>query len=182
MTTRVDATEVINFWFEEIESSRWFKKDDAFDELLRERFLSVHESATKAELFWWRDTAKGRLAEIIVLDQFSRNMFRDQPQSFAFDGLALCLAQEAIAAGADAELGDRERPFMYMPYMHSESVEIHEVAVTLFARLKTGGNLEYEKRHKAIIDRFGRYPHRNELLNRPSTPEEMVFLKEQRGS
>ncbi len=180
--TRVTATEVIHFWFEEIESSRWYKRDDSFDELLRKRFLSVHESATKAELFCWRDTAEGRLAEIIVLDQFSRNMFRDQPQSYAFDGLALCLAQAAIAAGADEELCDRKRAFMYMPYMHSESVEIHEVAITLFARLKTGNNLEYEKSHKAIIDRFGRYPHRNELLSRPSTPEEIAFLEKANGS
>ena len=174
----VDSRQIIRFWFEEVDSSQWYKKDDAFDELLRRRFFTVHEAASKAELYWWRNTATGRLAEIIVLDQFSRNIFRDQPQSFAHDAMALCLAQEAIAAGADKGLTEQQQPFMYMPYMHSESVEIHEVALTLFARLKTGNNLEYEMRHKAIIDRFGRYPHRNELLNRPSTPEEIEFLKE----
>lgn len=176
--TRVDSRQIVSFWFEEIDSRHWYRKDEAFDELLRERFLSVHESATRAEFFWWRDSAKGRLAEIIVLDQFSRNMFRDQPEAFAHDPMALCLAQEAIAAGADEELGEQEKAFMYMPYMHSESAQVHEVAVTLFARLKIGDNLEYEKQHKAIIDRFGRYPHRNALLNRPSTPEETAFLKE----
>lgn len=176
--SRVDSRQIVSFWFEEIDSMHWYKKDEAFDELLRERFLSVHESATRAELFWWRDSAKGRLAEIIVLDQFSRNMFRDQPESFAHDAMALCLAQEAITAGADKELSEQEKSFMYMPYMHSESIEIHEVALTLFGRLKSKSNLQYEQRHKAIIDRFGRYPHRNELLNRPSTPEEIVFLQE----
>ncbi len=174
--TRVDSRQIYSFWFEEIDSRHWYKKDDAFDQLLRERFLAVHESATKAELFWWRDSAKGRLAEIIVLDQFSRNMFRDQPAAFAHDAMALCLAQEAIANGADEELSERDRAFIYMPYMHSESAEVHEVALTLFTRL--GNNIEYEKRHKAIIDRFGRYPHRNALLDRPSTPDEIAFLKE----
>lgn len=167
--------EVIAFWFEEIEPAQHWKKDPDFDQLIRDRFGIVHAAATRCELFSWREEPEGRLAEIIVLDQFSRNMFRDRPAAFASDPLALALAQEAIAWGADKQI-DRDRvSFLYMPFMHSESALIHEEAVKLFASLE---NLEYELKHKAIIDRFGRYPHRNEVLGRVSTPEELEFLQE----
>ncbi|EAO7613966.1 DUF924 domain-containing protein, partial [Salmonella enterica] len=124
----------------------------------------------------WRKTAEGRLAEIIVLDQFSRNLFRDSPQAFAQDSLALALAQEAISLNLDQQLSPEQRAFLYMPFMHSESKLIHEFALKLFQRLGNPTNLEFEKKHKVIIDRFGRYPHRNQILGRESTDEELTFL------
>ena len=169
---------IIDFWFQEIEPPAWWKKDPDFDQLLQERFGKVHAMATAGELSGWRETALGRLAEIIVLDQFSRNIFRDTQQAFACDGIALVLAQEAVSSGADNELTPGQRAFLYMPYMHSESPCIHKKAVDLFgAEGMSSGNLEFEMKHKAIIDRFGRYPHRNELFGRVSTDEEVAFLE-----
>ena len=170
--------EILKFWFEEIQPAQRWKKDPAFDLLIFDRFSDVHASANRGELYTWRTTALGRLAEIIVLDQFSRNMFRDKPESFASDALALVLAQEAIAMGADTELTPEERAFLYMPYMHSESLIIHEVAVKLFEK---AGSLEFELKHKSIIEQFGRYPHRNDILGRISTEAELEFMKTNSG-
>lgn len=125
----------------------------------------------------WRDQPQGRLAEVIVLDQFSRNLFRDHPRAWAQDAQALVLAQEAVRAGADRLLNTRQRAFLYMPYMHSESRLIHQVALRLFSQPGMSLQLDYERRHAVIIERFGRYPHRNAVLGRPSTPEEAAFLK-----
>jgi uncharacterized protein (DUF924 family) len=168
--------DILHFWFEEIEQSQWWVKDLAFDNLILDRYADIHSAANCCELFGWRTSAEGRLAEIIILDQFSRNMFRDKPQSFASDALALALSQEAIAVGADTQLNTIQRTFLYMPYMHSESLLIHEVAVELFQKLGAQGNLDFEIKHKKIIERFGRYPHRNEILARQSTGEEIEFL------
>jgi uncharacterized protein (DUF924 family) len=168
--------DVLHFWFEEITESQWWVKDEALDQLIASRFVNIHSQANACELYTWRSTAKGRLAEIIVLDQFSRNIFRDKPEAFASDALALALAQEAIAAKADEQLSSIERSFLYMPYMHSESLAIHEVAVGLFENNGIASNYDFEIKHKAIIERFGRYPHRNNILGRESTPEEIEFL------
>jgi uncharacterized protein (DUF924 family) len=170
--------EILKFWFEEIESAQWWKKDEDFDRALIARFSDIHARAARCELFDWRADPRGRLAEIIVLDQFSRNMFRDTPLAFANDALALALAQEAVAAGADEALSPVQRSFLYMPYMHSESLKIHEIAVELFRRNGIQGNLDFELKHKAIIERFGRYPHRNSILGRASTEDEIEFLKQ----
>ncbi|MBI1891015.1 MAG: DUF924 domain-containing protein [Burkholderiales bacterium] len=169
---------ILHFWFEEIDPSKWWVKDDAFDKLIVERFSDLHTQANKCELYAWRETPQGRLAEIIVLDQFSRNMFRGAPQAFASDALALALAQEAIAANADQALRQVEQQFLYMPFMHSESRKIHALAVELFRKNGNPSSLDYEMRHKAIIDRFGRYPHRNAILGRESTMDEIEFLKQ----
>lgn len=168
---------IIDFWFDEIDKSKWFVKDQAFDELIRSRFGRVQEKASVCELSLWRLSALGSLAEVIVLDQFSRNIFRDSAESFAYDSLALALAQSAIAQGLDAELTPAQRSFLYMPYMHSESLQIHEESTRLFTNLGIKANLDFELKHKAIIERFGRYPHRNRILGRDSTPEEEAFLK-----
>jgi uncharacterized protein (DUF924 family) len=170
--------EILRFWFEEIDPAKWWSKDDAFDQLIRARFAEVHAQATRCELFEWRADAKGRLAEIIVLDQFSRNMYRGSPLSFAGDALALALAQEAVFTRADEALSPTERSFLYLPFMHSESLKIHAVAVELYRKNGIQGNLDFEIRHKQIIERFGRYPHRNEILGRQSTDEEIEFLKQ----
>lgn len=174
----MDYQSVLQFWFEEIEPKKWWVKDPAFDQLLRERFGKLHAQAARGELFAWRKTAEGRLAEIIVLDQFSRNIFRDTPAAFAQDVLALVLAQEAVVAGADKSLPEKQCSFLYMPFMHSESLAIHDVAVKLFSKPGLEGNLDFEMKHKVIIEKFGRYPHRNEILGRASTAEELEFLKQ----
>lgn len=168
--------EILSFWFEEIDSSLWWKKDDDFDGLIRHRFLFVHQQAAQCELFEWRTSSLGRLAEVIVLDQFSRNLFRNLPQAFTSDALALGLAQEAISLGQDAALNSVERSFLYMPFMHSESLAIHDVAVNLFEKNGIQSTLEFEHKHRDIIVRFGRYPHRNAILNRESSAEELEFL------
>ena len=168
--------QIINFWFDEIEPSAWWKKDETFDALLVERYAGLHKQARNCELYEWRKAPEGHLAEIIILDQFSRNMFRDTPLAFATDSMSLALAQEAVALGADKPLTPVQRSFLYMPYMHSESLAIHEVAVELFRKNGIESNLDFEFRHKKIIERFGRYPHRNKILGRESTPEEISFL------
>jgi len=168
--------QIIDFWFEEIEPALWWKKDDDFDSLLIERFSQTHARAARCELFTWRAEAEGWLAEIIVLDQFSRNMFRDSARAFAYDAMALILSQEAIACGADEALTPVQRSFLYMPFMHSESLQIHEIAVDLFSQEGMQGNLDFELKHKEIIEQFGRYPHRNKVLGRQSTAEEVEFL------
>jgi len=170
--------EIIEFWFTEIDPRQWWKKDAGFDRLIGRRFERVHEAATRCELYSWRNTSLGRVAEIIVLDQFSRNIHRDTPLSFANDAMALCLSQEALSVKINDKLPPEQRLFCLMPFMHSESREIHKNAATLFADLDCESNLDFELKHKAIIDRFGRYPHRNEILSRPSTPEEIEFLKQ----
>ncbi|MBU2862455.1 DUF924 domain-containing protein [Reinekea forsetii] len=173
--------DVLAFWFEEINPKQWWVKDEAFDEDIRRRFLNVHQQAHQCELFSWRATAQGRLAEVIVLDQFSRNMYRDTAQAFASDTLALALAQEAVLQGDDQALSPSQRSFLYMPYMHSESLVVHEEAERLFAALGNENTLEFERRHKAIIEKYGRYPHRNYILGRESSEQEIAFL-EQPGS
>ena len=173
-----EYAQVLSFWFEETPPALRWKKDTAFDARITARFAEMHGRATRCELFDWRSCAAGRLAEIILLDQFSRNMFRDSALAFAYDALALALAQEAVAQGAEQLLDAEQRSFLYMPYMHSESLLIHQQALELFTRNGFSNNLEFEMKHKAILERFGRYPHRNVLLGRQSTADELLFLQE----
>jgi uncharacterized protein (DUF924 family) len=170
--------QVLGFWFEEIGPERWWRADAALDAALTERFLPLLQQALRGELFGWRGTPRGRLAEIIVLDQFSRNVFRGTPRAFAQDPMALALAQEAVASGALAQLSPVECGFLLTPYMHSESRLIHAEAERLFERWALEEPRRFERLHKAIVDRFGRYPHRNAILGRSSTPEEEAFLRE----
>lgn len=170
--------DILQFWFNELTPQQWWAKDDSLDARIRKRFGVIHAQAARCELFDWRMAAKGRLAEIIILDQFSRNIYRNQPQSFANDSLALALAQEALAVEADKALSIEERSFLYMPFMHSESPAIHKIAVTLFSAEGMEQNLDFELQHQRIIERFGRYPHRNQILGRESTDEELTFLRQ----
>jgi uncharacterized protein (DUF924 family) len=169
---------ILSFWFEELTPAHWWRADPLLDATIRTRFGSIHEAAVAGELFEWRATPGGRLAEIIVLDQFSRNIHRGTPRAFAADPMALALAQEAVAAGVDASLPAPQVAFLYLPYMHSESRRIHRLAEQLFRREGLERNHESELRHRAIIERFGRYPHRNAILGRASTAEELAFLEE----
>lgn len=174
----INADDILAFWFSELTPAQWWKRNPDLDRLLAARFLPVLQQASRAELFTWRTSSHGRLAEIIVLDQFSRNVWRNTPLAFAQDAMALVLAQEAIHAGALAELDANARTFLLMPYMHSESRAIHVEAEALFREHALADNYDFELRHKAIVDRFGRYPHRNAILGRASTPEEIEFLKQ----
>ena len=171
--------DVIQFWFEDIDHQLWWEKNSDFDQLIRDRFLTLHQQAASGELFQWRESALGCLAEIIILDQFSRNMFRDTAQSFSYDGQALVLAQTAIARGIDKQLTSPQRSFLYLPFMHSESLIIHQQAEVLYKAHGVAANLEFELKHKRIIEQFSRYPHRNIILNRHSTEQEIAFLTQQ---
>ncbi len=172
----VNPEHILHFWFHDISPPQWWKVDPEFDRLIAERFAETHTKAKRCELYEWRSEATGRLAEIIVLDQFSRNLFRGSALAFDCDPLALALAQEAVAAGTDAALTPEQCSFLYMPYMHSESPIIHEMSIRLFKANGIENNLDFALQHKAIIDRFGRYPHRNAVLGRQSTDEEIAFL------
>lgn len=174
----MQARDILHFWFDELTNTQRFAKDAELDAAMRERFGRTLQAAVRGELLGWRATALGRLAEIVVLDQFSRNIHRDTPAAFAQDPQALTLAQELVASGQDQTLETAQRIFAYMPYMHSESLRVHEQAVQLFAQAGMEGELAYEYKHKAIIERFGRYPHRNAILGRASTPEEQAFLSQ----
>jgi uncharacterized protein (DUF924 family) len=174
----MQAQDILDFWFKELTDKQHFAKDAALDEVIRTRFGQLLEAAARCELFAWRATPGGRLAEIVVLDQFSRNIFRDTPRAFAQDGLALVLAQELVTSGQDRSLSTNQRRFAYMPYMHSESPLMHAEAVQLFAQPGLENGLDFELRHQAIIARFGRFPHRNAILGRTSTAAELAFLGE----
>jgi len=175
---RVLYQEVLKFWFEEATPKQWWSVDEQFDAEIMKRFQPVIIAAQACELSQWQKSAKGRLAEIIVLDQFSRNVYRNTPQAFSQDAMALVLSQEAFMAGATGELNKQECSFLLMPFMHSESRVIHTVAERLFKKFAPEDTYAFELKHKAIVDWFERYPHRNEILGRKSTEEEIAFLKQ----
>ena len=172
----MSATEIIKFCFTETPAYQWLRKDPKFDQIITNRFLSVHQLAQKGLLFNWREHPLDALAEVILLDQFSRNIFPNSPKAFRFDDLALVLAQEAIRKKYDAKLTIEQRNFLYSPFMHSESKEIHELAVFLYDQPGLEESYHRELCQKEIIDCFGRFPQRNIVLSRKSTVEERVFL------
>jgi uncharacterized protein (DUF924 family) len=172
--------DVLKFWFEETEPENWFTRSDGFDEEVRRRFGSLHESLLDGQVTVPR-SARAYLAEIIVLDQFSRNLHRGLPSAFAADSKALERAKEAIELGFDRQVTDRERAFFYMPLMHSESLDDQEKCVRLFAPLGNKESMKYAVEHRDIIERFGRFPHRNLILERESTPAEIEFMKTHAG-
>jgi uncharacterized protein (DUF924 family) len=181
------AQDVLDFWFGrpgERGKARpeWFRKDDRFDAEIRERFGGVHSRAADLELEAWRDTPDSLLALVIVLDQFSRNLYRGDARAFAQDGHARECARQALARGDDAAMLPVQRQFIYMPFEHSESPADQELAFEKMQELEafpeTRGLSEWAGKHRAIIRRFGRFPHRNALLGRTSTPEEAEFLKQ----
>ncbi|WP_018716200.1 DUF924 family protein [Brachymonas chironomi] len=177
-TTLPDAGAVLQFWFDETTPKQWFAVDAGFDALVTERFGGLLQAAAHCELADWRGSARGRLAEIIVLDQFSRNVYRGTAQAFAQDAQALVLAQEAMAAGCDQALPPPQRAFLYLPYMHSESALIQQQSVQLFDQPGLEDNYRFALLHRDIVVRFGRYPHRNAQLGRVSTPAELEFLQQ----
>ena len=173
-----DAGAVLAFWFGEAAPRQWFARDDAFDATIRERFGALHEGLAKGVPAQWLGDPASRLAAVIVLDQFSRNLHRGSPASYAQDEAALALARMAVARGDDGPLQPVERQFLYMPFMHSETLADQDECVRLMEGLGLEDALDAARRHRAIIARFGRFPHRNAVLGRETTPEEEAFLKE----
>ena len=181
-----EAEEVLDFWFgREGEPGygefreAWFRKDPEFDRLIRDRFEGLYEAAASGELDDWKEEARSCLALVIVLDQFPRNMFRGDPRSYATDRKAQETAEYAVDRAFDRELPESQRAFLYMPFMHSENLEHQRRSVELFHGLRgtrESGSPDYAVRHMEIIERFGRFPHRNEVLGRRTTPEEAGFL------
>ncbi|MCA1993504.1 MAG: DUF924 domain-containing protein [Coleofasciculus sp. S288] len=181
--------EILEFWFGKPDDAEygkrrkvWFTKNPDFDQDVRSRFLNDYQQAVVGQLDDWKATPQGCLALIILLDQFPRNMFRGQPQAFASDSQALAYAQHAVNQGFDQELLPIQRWFIYMPFEHSENLNDQRQCVELFSTLKeypecTSG-VDYAYRHLRVIERFGRFPHRNEILGRETTPEEAEFLKQ----
>ena len=184
------AEEVLDFWFgapgsAEHGSDRkaWFSKDEHFDADIRARFGPTIEHALRGELGGWTGTPQGALARIVVLDQFTRNAFRDTPRAFAGDAQALAAASALIGERGDEALPTFMRGFAYLPFEHAEGLAMQDDSVRLFARLAAAdpareSMLDYAHRHRAVIERFGRFPHRNEILGRQSTAEELAFLQQ----
>ena len=170
---------VLRFWFTELMPRQWFIKDEELDALIRERFLPAYEHVRQSLFADQELSARETLAAVIVLDQFPRNMFRGTPQAFATDAQALAMAQSAVAQGQDRELSKKQRLFLYMPFQHSEDRAVQARSIELFTAL--GENLGYARRHQEVIERFGRFPHRNAILGRTSTPEEREFLEHNPG-
>jgi len=187
MDAKVD--EILDFWFDSPQSpeygkerSFWFTKKPEFDKQLSDYFLSTYEQAAAGELDSWEDSPRSCLALLLLLDQFPRNMFRGTPKSFATDAKAIAIANNAIAKGFDQYLLPVQRWFMYLPFEHSENIADQQRCVDLFATLKddpdSAATIDYALRHKSVIERFGRFPHRNKILGRETTPQEAEFLKQ----
>jgi uncharacterized protein (DUF924 family) len=171
----VSPSEVLAFW-RDAGPKKWFNKDTAFDDAIRIRFLETYEAAAAGKLADWEDTAEGALALAIVLDQFPRNMFRGDPRTYAADPLARAVADRAINHGFDQQVPQGNRQFFYLPFEHSESLHDQERCCALFRANGDAEDLKWAEQHADIIRRFGRFPHRNVLLGRETTPEEQAFL------
>jgi uncharacterized protein (DUF924 family) len=174
------AAQVLRYWFDELQPDAWFRKDERVDAAIRERFGELHEQLAQLGPEQLA-TPLESIAAVIAHDQVPRNPFRGAPRAFATDSLALSIAQHAIAAGFDEQLTQQQRLFLYMPFQHAEDRAVQACSIELFTRLGLGENLDYAYRHKEIIDRFGRFPHRNEVLGRESTTEEREFVATHRG-
>lgn len=172
---RRSAADVLAFW-RAAGPERWFEHDEAFDASIRERFGATYEDAAAGKLSMWENSPEGALALVIVLDQFPRNMFRGSARCFAADSLARTAAERAIAKGFDQKVAMSERNFFYLPFEHSEALADQKRAVELFAATADADQIKWAELHADIIRRFGRFPHRNKLLGRPSTPDEQAFL------
>lgn len=171
-----DSVSILRFWFDESTPEQWFTKNANFDRMIERRFGALHAAAATGQLDGWAETADGALALILVLDQFSRNLFRDDPRAFAQDEKALALAKGAIAEGHDMAVAEDRRVFFYVPFEHSEALADQEVSLPYFEALSNPEYLRYAVAHRDIIARFGRFPHRNAVLGRKSTAEEEAFL------
>ncbi len=173
----VSPDDVLTFWFEELSERDWYNSTPSLDAQILRRFRPTHLALARSVEPHWRADPSSRLAAVIVLDQLPRNMYRATPLAFATDGLARREARMAIAGGADRLVHGRQRPFFYLPFEHSEALEDQEYSVRLFSDLPDAQLLDYAVRHRDIVARFGRFPHRNEFLGRETTEEEVRFLQ-----
>src|SRR5882724_11497307 len=171
----VTPAEILAFW-RNAGPARWYSRDDAFDAEVRRRFLGLWQLAAAGELSSWQTSDDGALALVIVLDQFPRNLFRDDARAYATDANARDVAVRAIARGTDGRIDPALRAFLYMPLMHSENLADQERCVELFTGMGDANNLKYARDHADIIRRFGRFPHRNRILSRATTADEQAFL------
>jgi uncharacterized protein (DUF924 family) len=174
----MDYQSIIEFWFVELKPAQWWKKDHEFDCKIKERFESIYQDAARGKLTHWRVEPQGRLAEIIALDQFPRNMYRDTPEAFASDELAVKRTLEAIELNATQHLDGPYLAFLLMPLMHSELLSMQRLSVKWFTKPGLEANRNFAIAHHDIIERFGRFPHRNAILGRHSTQEELEFLQQ----
>ena len=173
-----EKEEILNFWFKECKPEQWFKKNEDFDQMIKNRFSSAIEDAINGKLDSWEETETGCLALIILLDQFTRNVFRDTPRAFAGDERALALSKLCFNKDYLTNLDIHRRQFMLMPMMHSENLAVQDTALPLFKKYASEKDYEYAEKHRDIIARFGRFPHRNVILGRKSSNEELEFLKQ----
>ncbi|MBU0800252.1 MAG: DUF924 domain-containing protein [Alphaproteobacteria bacterium] len=175
---RDTKAEVLHFWFTEVQPQQWFQKNDAFDATIRDRFLVTYDMARDGLCDSWQDEALGCVALCVVLDQFPRNMFRGSAQSFATDEKALLVAKYAVSRGFDLLVPPEKRRFLYLPYEHSEALSDQKKSVELFTKMKKEDPMgyDYAVRHLEVIEKFGRFPHRNAVLGRENTPEEEAYL------
>ncbi len=178
MSKTATSNEVLNFWFSEGVKPLWFKKSDEFDREIKQRFINIYQLAQTGALASWRDRSEDLLALIIIFDQFPRNMFRHTAQTFATDALALDLAKYALSNNYPQDLAAEQQAFLYMPLMHSENKLDQALSVELFQALGTEDYLKFAIKHQEIINRFGRFPHRNKILGRESTTDEREFLNQ----
>lgn len=178
---QVTPQDILDFWFAESTQAHWFVRSDALDQQIRERFGAVYEQAVAGELEDWKDNAKSALALTIIFDQFPRNMFRGSPKAFATDVLACTLSKYALEHDYDKALDEKARQFFYLPLMHSETLADQEQSVQLYKGLGNDLALGFAKEHRDIVEKFGRFPHRNAVLGRKNTPEETEFLKIHKG-
>ncbi len=170
--------DILAFWFGELQPAQWFRADAALDASIAARFGNVLVALRQQVPAAWTATARGTLAAVIVLDQFPRNIHRGTPDAFASDATALALASRLISKGGDRELSEVERQFLYMPYQHAEDLSVQERSLELYRALGNANVLDFATRHRDIIARFGRFPHRNVIVGRASTPEEVAFLQQ----
>lgn len=173
--------DIVNFWFSEKVSQLWFQSTPEFDAELRSEYASTLDDAVKGNLPTWAETATGSLALVILLDQFPLNMYRGQARSFASEADAIVVAKKAIDLGQDQQLDLSQRAFLYLPMMHSENLADQDYSVRLFQAPGLESNLRFAQHHRGIIERFGRFPHRNAILGRENTPDETTYLESKEG-
>lgn len=174
--SKIFATEIVEYWFSEKVKKLWFNSTPEFDMELNQKYLALYERAASGQLNQWKSEPLGALALVIILDQFPLNMFRRQPRSFATEALSREVAEYAISHGFDAELTKEQKGFLYMPFMHSEDLQDQDKSVSLFEKAGLKENLRFAKHHREIVRRFGRFPHRNGILGRESSRDELDYL------
>ena len=181
MTHPAESDGLLDFWFSKAARDRWFNSTAEFDAALRQRYMDTWRQGRDGRLQHWEQGPGGALALVILLDQFPLNMFRDQPESFSTEAQSRAVASRAIESGFDAALPDDRKAFLYLPFMHSETLADQDRSVELFAAAGLDFNLKWARGHREIVRRFGRFPHRNAILGRTSSEEELAWLASPEG-